>query len=102
MGFKVIIPSGIHNLQCKTMLTAKEVDSCPSSSGEMNHLLPGNFLGRHADALIGNAVVPSEKDIARMVKSRAEGLLDQSDLQCQFFQSAQSPFRFGQVIDFCL
>ena len=55
------------------MLTAKEVDSCPSSSGEMNHLLPGNFLGRHADALIGNAEIGGK---TVEVKS-ASGFLDE-------------------------
>ena len=63
------------------------------------------ILNAVADAAIAKApfiLAENEKDLARMVKSRAEGLLEQSDLQCQFFQSAQSPFRFGQVIDFCL
>ena len=80
----------------------KSIDST-AATPEQRSVKPGDEgVAVTRLALIGNAVVPSEKDIARMVKSRAEGLLDQSDLQCQFFQSAQSPFRFGQVIDFCL
>ena len=84
---KVVIHSGIYNLQFKSMLTAEEIHSGPSME-EVEDLLPGNLFGRYAHSLGHDTMVSSEDDVLRMAELRRQRLLNQSNLQGQLLQPA--------------
>ena len=83
------------------MLTAEHVHAA-TSTGEVNHLLPGDLAWRHAHALTLDAVVAAQQQMARMGETGRQGLLDEANLQCQFLEATQRALWFVQVVDFLL
>ena len=86
------------------MLAAEHVHSS-ATTGEVNHLLPCNLSWRYTHTLALNAVVGTEEQMARVVKSGVESLLDKANLQCQLLKASQRAFGLVEVVylvDYCL
>ena len=51
-----------------------------TAMGEVDHLLPGDLTGRHADTLTLNTMIASEEQMTGVGKTWCERLLDQTHL----------------------
>ena len=100
---KVEVHAGIHYLEREAVLAAEEIDAARAlRMREVADLLPRHFLGRDAYAFLDDAVVACKDDILGMTEFRRKGLLDQADLQREFFQPAERTLGLGEIVDFRL
>ena len=100
---QVKVHAGIHHLECEAMLAAEEIDAARAlRMRKVADLLPRHFLGRDADAFLDDAVVACKDDILGMTEFRRKGLLDQANLQREFFQPSERTLGLGEIVDFRL
>ena len=100
---QVEIDARIHDLEREAVLAAEEIDAARAlGMREMADLLPRHLLRRDAHAFFHDAVIGREDDVLRMPQRRAEGLLDEPDLQGEAFQPSQRSLGLGKVVDLLL
>jgi hypothetical protein len=64
-GGEVVIDTDIDDAEFEAVLAAEHIDAA-TATGEVNHLLPRHFTGRHTDTLTLNAMVTAQQQVTRM------------------------------------
>ena len=76
---QVVVDAYINDAQRKAMLATEHIHS--PTPGEVDHLLPSDFTGRHTDAFALDTMITTQKQVTRMGQRRRQRLLNETHLQ---------------------
>ena len=62
---KIVVDTDVDDTEMETVLATEHIDTA-ATTREVNHLLPGDFAGRHTDTLALDAVIATQKQVAGM------------------------------------
>ena len=62
---KIVVDTDVDDTEMEAMLAAEHVDTA-ATTREVDHLLPGDFAGRHTDTLALDAVIATQQQMTGM------------------------------------